>query len=192
MIHIEVEQDSLRYVQKRLGRNSAQAPFAICNAANQTATWARRELLAKAQERYTVKVGGFNKNTTIKRASPSTLTAIIRVKGRTLKLNRFRSTAPKKGAAKAAVLAGSGLQELLYGGSIKAFKSKVTTGKTKSNAIMQRRGGSRLPVKVLHGPSVPKMVEMVYTGKSEAGLKVKIEAMYQAKLNEQIRRVLYS
>lgn len=191
MIHIEVEQDSLRYVQKRLGRNSAQAPFAICNAANQTATWARRELLAKAQERYTVKVGGFNKNTTIKRASPSTLTAIIRVKGATLMLPRFRTSAPKSGA-KAAVLAGSGLQTLLYGGSIKAFKANVKSGKSSAGAIMQRRGPSRLPVKVLHGPSVPKMVEMVYTGKSEAGLKVKIEAMYQAKLNEQIRRVLYS
>lgn len=191
MIHIEVEQDSLRYVQKRLGRNSAQAPFAICNAANQTATWARRELLAKAQERYTVKVGGFNKNTTIKRASPSTLTAIIRVKGATLMLPRFRTSAPKSGA-KAAVLAGSGLQTLLYGGSIKAFKANVKAGKSSAGAIMQRRGPSRLPVKVLHGPSVPKMVEMVYTGKSEAGLKVKIEAMYQAKLNEQIRRVLYS
>lgn len=191
MIHIEVEQDSLRYVQKRLGRNSAQAPFAICNAANQTATWARRELLAKAQERYTVKVGGFNKNTTIKRASPSTLTAIIRVKGATLMLPRFRTSAPKSGA-KAAVLAGSGLQTLLYGGSIKAFKASVKAGKSSAGAIMQRRGPSRLPVKVLHGPSVPKMVEMVYTGKSEAGLKVKIEAMYQAKLNEQIRRVLYS
>ena len=191
MIHIEVEQDSLRYVQKRLGRNSAQAPFAICNAANQTATWARRELLAKAQERYTVKVGGFNKNTTIKRASPSTLTAIIRVKGATLMLPRFRTSVPKSGA-KAAVLAGSGLQTLLYGGSIKAFKASVKAGKSSAGAIMQRRGPSRLPVKVLHGPSVPKMVEMVYTGKSEEGLKVKIEAMYQAKLNEQIRRVLYS
>lgn len=191
MIYIEVEQDSLRYAQQRLGKNSAQAPFAICNAANQTATWARRELLAAAQKRYTVSSGGFNKNATIKRASPSTLTAIIRVKGATLMLPRFKTSAPKSGA-KAAVLAGSGLQTLIYGGNIKAFKGSVTAGKSSAGAIMQRRGPSRLPVKVLHGPSVPKMVEMVYTGKSETGLKMKIEAMYQAKLDAQIRKVLYS
>lgn len=191
MIYIKVEEDSLRYVQQRLGKNAAQAPFAICNAANQTATWARRELLSAAQARYTVSSGGFNKNATIKRASPATLTAIIRVKGATLMLTRFKTSAPKSGA-KAAVLAGSGLQTLLYGGSIKAFKGSVAAGKKSTGAIMQRRGPSRYPVKVLHGPSVPKMVEMVYTGKGEAGLKMKIEAMYHAKLDAQIKKVLYS
>lgn len=58
--------------------------------------------------------------------------------------------------------------------------------------IMQRKGKARYPIKEFHGPSVPKMVEMVYTGKGEAGLKMKIEAMYHAKLDAQIKKVLYS
>lgn len=202
MIYVEVEQDSLAYVRERLGSKADKAPIAVRNAANDTAVWARKQLLAEAQSRYTVKSTGFNKAAQLKRATLSTLTALIRVKGSTLTLPRFKTTAPQSGV-KAQVLTGEALKTLLYGGKIKAFKAKVATGNknvngtaTKAdkttNMIMQRRGSKRLPVKVLHGPSVPKMIEKVYSGGrvTDEGLKRKIDEMFQTKLNYQIERIL--
>ena len=228
MIYVEVEQDSLSRVQKALGSKADQAPIAVRNAANDTAAWARKQLLSEAQSRYTVKSGGFNKAAQIKKASLSNLTALIRVKGATLTLPRFRTTAPKTGV-KAAVLSGESLRTLIYGGN-KAFRAKNATGKlaatdkygnmedrkdavkayssvsklsllkgdndsvSTANMIMQRRGSARYPVKVLHGPSAPKMIEMVYKGGriTDEGLRVKIEAMYESKLNHEVERILQS
>lgn len=129
MIYVEVEQDSLAYVRERLGSKADKAPIAVRNAANDTAVWARKQLLAEAQSRYTVKSAGFNSHTKIRRATLSTLTAIIDAKSRTLTMPRFRTTASKRAGVKVEILSGTGLKQLISEKTgNKAFRSVAATG----------------------------------------------------------------
>lgn len=192
MITYQWDHDDLAYVQKKLGSMSAQAPRALRDAVNNTAVTARKLLLQEAQKRYTVKASGFNSRANIVKATLASQTAWIKVKGRTLTTPRYRYTAPRTGAAKAEVLAGSGLKPIIGANGIKAFVAKVTSGKSKTNQIMQRKGADRLPVRVMRSPSVPKQIEMVYDGRAitSTPLKKEIEKIYQANVQKQIQRFL--
>ena len=58
--------------------------------------------------------------------------------------------------------------------------------------IFQREGKSRLPVKALRSPSVPKQIEMVYDGRqiTSTPLKKEIEKIYRANVEKQNQRFL--
>lgn len=214
MITVEVSHSDLEYVQKKLKGASDKAPMVIRNAANDTAVKARKMLAQHAQERYTVNSGGFNNHAKLHRATLSHLTAEIRVNGSPLTLARYHTTAPK-GGVKTEVLKGSGLKALVNSAGNKAFKTKVATGNANvqagkrrkktgakatdlaksqktANMILQRVGKSRYPLRSFHGPSVPKMIEKVYQGGkiTDAGLKDKIEQIYQENLQKQIDQVM--
>lgn len=183
MITYQWDHDDLAYVQKKLGSMSAQAPRALRDAVNNTAVTARKLLLQEAQKRYTVKASGFNSRANIVKATLATQTAWIKVKGSTLTMPRYHYTAPKSGV-KSEVLAGSGLKTVIGPSGIKAFMAK--------GLVFQRKGKSRLPVKALRSPSVPKQIEMVYDGRSitSTPLKKEIEKIYQANVDKQIQRFL--
>lgn len=182
MIHVEVEKNSLEYVQKKLGSMKAKAPSVVRSAVNTTATQARKMLLAEAQSRYAVKSTGFNKNVTIQRASIAALVATIKSTGRPIGVTKFKSSAPKSGG-KAAVLAGSSLKQLVNGSGNKAFKY--------NGNLFQRKGSERFPLRAAIGPSAPKMLEKVYDGGSgSGGLKKEIEKLLQANINKKISEVL--
>lgn len=214
MITVEVSHSDLEYVQKKLKGASDKAPMVIRNSANDTAVKARKMLAQHAQERYTVKSGGFNNHAKLHRATLSHLTAEIRVNGTPLSQPRYHTTTPR-GGAKTEVLKGSGLKALVNSAGNKAFKTKVATGNANVQAgkrrkkagakatdlassqktadmILQRVGKSRYPLRSFHGPSVPKMIEKVYQGGkiTDAGLKEKIEQIYQENLQKQIDRVM--
>ena len=76
MIRIEVDQESLRYVQNRLGVMRNKAPQVISSALNDTARSARMKLSSGAKSRYIVKSGASKGNMTIKRATYSRLQAV--------------------------------------------------------------------------------------------------------------------
>lgn len=146
MIYVEVEQDSLAYVRERLGSKADKAPIAVRNAANDTAVWARKQLLAEAQSRYTVKAAGFNKHTKIRRATLSTLTAIIDAKSRTLTMPRFHTTASKRSGVKVEILSGTGLKQLISETTgNKAFLSSAATGdvNVKGRLMQERKDAQR-------------------------------------------------
>lgn len=194
MITYEWDHDDLRYVERKLGDMKRYAPRALRDAVNKTAVAARLRLLRVAQERYTVKAGGFNSRAVISRASVANPTATIRVRGRTLTLPRYKFTSPKSGV-KAEVLKGTGLKTVVGDRNIKAFLSKVNSGgktKVKTSQILQRTGKERYPIKVLRGPSVPKQIEMVYDGRriTSTPLKQEIELLYRKNLDQQIARYL--
>lgn len=187
MIYVEVNHNDLEYVRSRLKHHEEEAPKALRDAINDTATHARSLLSDAARSQYTVKKGGFNNHAKIKKATVSHLVAEIRVNGRPLTLTRFHTTAPKSGA-KAEVVQGNGLK-LLDKSGIKAFSGKGKSGM--NNLILQRKGKARLPLKSFYGNSVPKMIEKVYTGRSaSAGLKDQIEQNYQHNVDRQIARVM--
>lgn len=160
MIEYQVDEQMLEEVQAKLGAMKAKAPTVISRALNKTATTARVDLASKAQATYTVKSGGFKKDMTIKKASAGRLEAVIHSEGRPLDIDRFHITAPKKTGAKANIIKGGGLKQLIKG-NIKAFKG---TGKL-NGKIYQRRSTARLPIKKLSSNSIPKMIgneEKVY------------------------------
>ena len=153
MIEYQVDEQMLEEVQAKLGAMKAKAPTVISRALNKTATTARVDLANKAQATYTVKSGGFKKDMTIKKASAGRLEAVIHSEGRPLDIDRFHITAPRKSGAKANIIKGGGLKQLIKG-NIKAFKG---TGKL-NGKIYQRVGNERKPLKKLKSNSIPKMI----------------------------------
>lgn len=121
MIEYQVDEQMLEEVQAKLGEMSRKAPMVISRALNKVAVTARVDLANKAQATYTVKSGGFKKDMTIRKASAGRLEAVIHSQGKPLSITKFHTTAPKKTGAKANIIKGSGLKQLIYG-NIKAFK----------------------------------------------------------------------
>ena len=147
MIEYQVDEQMLEEVQAKLGEMSRKAPTVISRALNKVAVTAT----------YTVKSGGFKKDMTIRKASAGRLEAVIHSQGKPLSITKFHTTAPKKTGAKANIIKGGGLKQLIYG-NIKAFKGP-------NGQIYQRRSTARLPIKKLSSNSIPKMIgneEKVY------------------------------
>ena len=150
----------LEEVQAKLGEMSRKAPTVISRALNKVAVTARVDLANKAQATYTVKSGGFKKDMTIRKASAGRLEAVIHSQGRPLDIDKFHVTAPQKAGAKANIIKGNGLKQLIKG-NIKAFRGKGDL----HGKIYQRVGKERKPIKKLKSNSIPKMIgneEKVY------------------------------
>ena len=77
-----------------------------------------------------------------------------------------------------------GLKQLVSSQGGKAFK--------RNGLVMQREGKDRLPVKVFHSNSVPKMVEKVYQGeRGMAGaLKEPIQSDLRKNLEAEIKKIV--
>ncbi len=191
MIRVSVDRHSLRQVQKRLGKMEKKAPAVISAALNDTARTGRVMLTNEARTRYVVKSGASKKNMTIKRATYSSLQAIITAQGKTIGLSKFKATAPYSGA-KGQVLKSSGLKALVNSQGNKAFAAGVTTGHPGRvhSGIFQRKGKNRYPIKELQGPSSAKMIEVVYEGKRNVrkAVKPEIEKTLKKNIDRQIRR----
>ena len=160
MIEYQVDEQMLEEGQAKLGEMSRKAPTVISRALNKVAVTARVDLANKAQATYTVKSGGFKKDMTIRKASAGRLEAVIHSQGRPLDIDKFHVTAPQKAGAKANIIKGNGLKQLIKG-NIKAFKGKGDL----HGKIYQRVGKERKPIKKLKSNSIPKMIgneEKVY------------------------------
>lgn len=186
MIRVEVDQESLRYVQNRLGLMQRKAPQVISAALNDTARSARVKLATKARETYTVKSANFKGEMKIRRATYSRLTAEIKSQGKPLKLASFRTSAGSRtSGAKANVVKGRGLQAIVsrITGN-KAFKGSGSL----NGQIYQRRGKSRYPLKVFSSNSIPVMIgneEKVY-----GIVEPKIKSDLQKNMERQIKRLV--
>lgn len=193
MIRIEVDQESLRYVQNRLGVMRNKAPQVIASALNDTARSGRQKLTTGVRAGYIVKSGAAKSNMKIRRATYGRLQATITAQGSPIKLEKFKVTAPWSGA-KGQVLKSSGLKDLVNSQGIKAFAAGMSKGHPGSvhNGIYQRRGKSRLPIKPFYGPSSAKMVEKTYDGEGGAGraIKPEIEKDLQKNIDRQIKRLV--
>ena len=193
MIRIEVDQESLRYVQNRLGVMRNKAPQVIASALNDTARSGRQKLTTGVRAGYIVKSGAAKSNMKIRRATYGRLQATITAQGSPIKLEKFKATAPWSGA-KGQVLKSSGLKALVNSQGIKAFAAGMSKGHPGivHNGIYQRRGKSRLPIKSFYGPSSAKMVEKTYDGEGGAGraIKPEIEKDLQKNIDRQIKRLV--
>lgn len=191
MITYEFDPNTLARVERKLGSLKSEAPKALKNAINQTAKAARKDLAEEAQKTYVVKSGRFNKAMTIKNATQGNLEATIKATGAPMELKDFKvspataQTGSKRPSiTKAKVLASGSLKGLEKGG-IKAFVTKFGSGHA---SVAQRRGSSRLPLKVLFSNSIPKMIgneKRVY-----GIVEPTIQENLQANIDKQVRKIL--
>ena len=172
---IEVKVLNEKEVAKRLFSMREKVPKVIRLAVNDTATEARQRLAEKAQETYTVKIGGFKKAMRIKRATNSNLTAIISANGKRLSSGKFSTQKGKLGPEKYynpvihRLQTGKGGESaavrLLKKGKFKTvkggrgfpiwFKTKFGSGHA---GVFQREGKDRTPIKEKMGLSIPQMI----------------------------------
>ena len=139
LLVIEYDGALVDAVGAALGDLKSQRFKVLKNAVNAPAKQAQAALVDKAQAEYAAKKGPLKKATTIKKGTDSKPEATITVKGATLELREFKTSAPKSGA-KAKILNSSTLKliQSQKGGRAKAFLATFESGHT---AIVQRQEG---------------------------------------------------
>jgi len=139
LLIVEYDGELVDAVGKALGNLKDQRFKVLKNAVNATAKEAQAQLVAKAQATYTAKKGPLKRAATIKKATDSKPEATINVKGETLELREFKTSAPKSGA-RAKILSSGTLKAIQSqkGNRAKAF---LTTFKSGHTAIVQRYEG---------------------------------------------------
>lgn len=139
LLVIEYDGALVDAVGAALGDLKSQRFKVLKNAVNATAKQAQAALVDKAQAEYAAKKGLLKRAATIKKGTDSKPEATITVKGATLELREFKTSAPKSGA-KAKILNSSTLKliQSQKGSKAKAFLATFESGHT---AIVQRQDG---------------------------------------------------
>lgn len=171
LVLVGINTKDARSMLGKLDGNDQSMKKALKKAVKETAKQARERLAKQAQNSYTVKNAGFNKNMKIRIASGSQPAAIIRSEGEPLPLKEFKTSQDGKTTC-AQVLKHGSLKPLERGG-IKAFINNIADknhvkkklpkkGKTGSRvrhiALAQREGKERLKINEKFGNSVPVMI----------------------------------
>lgn len=139
LLVIEYDGALVDAVGAALGDLKSQRFKSLKNAVNATAKQAQAALVDKAQAEYAAKKGPLKRAATIKKGTDSKPEATITVKGATLELREFKTSAPKSGA-KAKILNSSTLKliQSQKGSKAKAFLATFESG---HSAIVQRQDG---------------------------------------------------
>lgn len=139
LLVIEYDGALVDAVGAALGDLKSQRFKVLKNAVNATAKQAQAALVDKAQAEYAAKKGPLKRAATIKKGTDSKPEATITVKGATLELREFKTSAPKSGA-KAKILNSSTLKliQSQKGSKAKAFLATFESGRS---AIVQRQDG---------------------------------------------------
>ena len=177
-MYIEVDQADLRRITRAL-HNAEKAPQKLKNAINRTATQAKKMIMAGRSAGYTVKAGRFNQDVKLYRASAARLDATIKAHGKPPTIKNFKTSAPKSGGK--ADIVKSGLKQIAPRGGGKAF---IGPGGKIAGLMVKRESNARDSITVLHGPSVPKMVEKIYKG--ERGGQGDMENKIRERLHKEI------
>lgn len=141
MIDIELNADMLQMVDKALGDLKSESRKVLKKAINETAKQAKKDLLKKTREEYTVKAAVLNKATEKHNATLSNLEATIKVKSASRELLDFKTRVSKQGV-KAQILTSSSMKLLQSqkGNRAKAFLTQFQSG---HKAIVQRQEGQK-------------------------------------------------
>lgn len=152
----EINKKDIARIQKKLGDMKGKTPTVIARAINRTASNAKSDLAKQNQEAYSYKKS-VRSQMTIKKATSGDLSAEVRSSGKPHNLTSFQNRFSKKAGASAAVVKGEMKQIISSDGTIKGWRNGSMGGE--GGLIMIRKGKSRYPVRVGHGPSTPKMLE---------------------------------
>lgn len=161
-VPVEVSKKDLQRVMRDLTKLETSTPNNVKNAINRTATKVRRMMVQGMKGAYTLKEGFKVGTLDLFRASPGVLVATIKSSGRPRQTKEFQYSDGGSGVT-AAVRKGGGK---LVKGEEEAGPAFIATGGKIAGMIAQRLGKDRMPVRVLHSNSIPKMAEMSWEGKA--------------------------
>jgi len=178
----------LKKAAKDLRKIEAAFPKAYSLALNESRNYVKSEATRAVRETYLVRAKAVNdKNKiTIGRSTPGNLNASLVWKGRNLPLIQFR-TNPNKvpdrppRITRAAVMK-TGMKPIKG-----AFVTRV--GRGGHVGVFQRIGRSRLPIRELHGPAVPTMINKEAIMKR---LKQVAEKRMDERLEHHLNRIISS
>lgn len=163
-LEFELDEVTLKNVENRLGEMKSKAPDVLKKAVNKTAKDARKDLAEKAQETYTIKTGGFNRQMRIQNATVASMTATIRATGASTKMKEFK-TYGGKGGAQLSVLINRMNGRKTFGAGSRYFVNKISKkGQSGSGhvGVAKFYGGgeppSRLHIKERYSISIPGMI----------------------------------
>lgn len=120
---------------------------ALSRALNKTAANVRTAASRAIREKRGLSTKAVNDALTVRRSTPRTLLAQLRVTGKPIPLKEYKARAGKRGVTVAVT---KGARKRVVVGGIKAFISEQIGGH-----VFVRTGKPRLPIKKLFGPSIP-------------------------------------
>lgn len=138
----------------RLQRAAVQraAPRALNDTAKQVRTNVVHDLKDEMGTATGLSISGFKKSIAHIRATRQKLVTILKASGRALPLVRFGARKTKKG-----VSAKAWGERKVYKGAFIAHMPSRTKARKGHKGVFVRKGGGRLPIKELWGPSIPKI-----------------------------------
>lgn len=178
---IVIDKESIKDVERRLGKFPDKAPNAIANALNRSVSNVSSNIVKEVRKNYHIKAVDVKNTLKIFKASRSRLGAEVRSSGKPLGLNKFKvspkTVNPKRKTQLKIAVKKDGVKQILG-----AFIANLNGIK-----VFKREGKRRFPIARKFGPSVPQMIgnkERVNTINHEAWLT------YEKRLNHEINRVL--
>ncbi len=198
IVDAKIDKKDVAKINKAFKNISQEMPSTLSKALNNTAKEVRKELVKETKKQYKIKTSAFNREATIQKATPSILTAIIKVSGTVNELKDF-SVSPAKytigkerpDILKAKVKKKGRFKELEVRGA-KAFFVKFRSGHI---SIAQRVPGKKMKsnskkelVKKLLSPSLAIIMgneETVY-----GTVKGNVDEILHKNLEKQIEKVM--
>lgn len=180
---IEVKAEQLQKADVWLANVKDGVSKALASALNRTAQNVAAEATRKTRETYDIKAGDVRRTVRISRATKNNLTAYVKSLGSPIPLIQFKVRPSRPPKRPPAVLTASVKRS---GGKPipGAFVSTMNSGHM---GVFERVGKKRLPVRELHGPPAPTML-------NEPGVRQHIEEQavirLEKRLDHEILRLL--
>lgn len=179
-IRIEVDQNDIRRINAKL-KNMEKSSKYIRNAIKRTTTAAMKMLRDGRKQGYTMNAKRFGGDIRRFDATPTNLSAAIKASGRPPTIMKFKTSNPKSGGK--VDITKSGLKKLVTESGGAAF---IAQGGRVAGKMVQRVGKARTSLKILHGNSVPKIVDQIYKG--NRGGQGNMDAKIKKRLHEEIQK----
>ena len=158
----------------------------LARSVNRAVLAARAELVRQVKGAYNVKAAAVRETLKIRRASPGDPTAEVRSTGKRISLYAFGSRprvpgtgGPGRSPLAVATYRGEGRKPIAG-----AFVAAMQPGQV---GIYRRKGTARLPVSMLHGPSIPQMAGR---GGIAQAIEERAQATLSTRLDHEIGRML--
>ena len=187
---IEVDKEDLKKAKAAFRNLEAKAPQKLKNAINRTLTQAKNMVLDGEKEAYTMKPSRFKRDIQTIRAKPGNLSAWIKSKGRPPSVQSYKHGYTKKQGGKVQVLRANKYGPVGPAGR----RGFMLPGGKAAGMMAVRAGRTRKPLNVLHGPSIPNIVKMVYTGQrgSQGNLQSKVQERLAREIEKEIEKLTAS
>lgn len=182
--HIEVDKEDMKKIMSKLRGAKKDVPKHLRNAINRVVTQTMKQIREGRKEAYTITASRFNQAITVQRATVNHLDATIKSAARPPTIRNFKISASKRYGVRADVNR-TGLKMLEAPGAYgKAF---IPTSGKLAGLVTQRRigAGNGGRFRVPYGPSVPKMIEMIWQGKR--GGQGNMQQDMRERLHDEIR-----